>query len=146
MIGYCLLDAKSGQDYVFSTLADSKKAFTTRLAALRAARFLCTEAAETERDLVLKRTLPALTQTDIADLIVDEYRLQRAWSFTPQVLAIYGKGDLDNPITRRAILRFAVVCPEPAAKAFVEERRKVDPDGVREMEETMELEKRSAKP
>jgi hypothetical protein len=57
------------------------------------------------------------------------------------VLALYGKKGFDAPIVRQAILRYALSCPktDTAAATFVAERRKQDPELVKDAEDALKF-------
>jgi len=51
------------------------------------------------------------------------------------VLAQYGKPSHNAPITKRNIIRYALCCPLPEARQFVDSVRRQDPNIVRDLEE-----------
>jgi hypothetical protein len=113
--------------------------FITRFSALRALRFFLEE----RKDVISRTDLmvaleSALRQEDMADFAIEEYRKWQRWEYTDRVLKLFDKGP--NNVTRRAILRFALCCPDPRAAAFVQRLRREDAEWVREMEELLELE------
>jgi hypothetical protein len=73
---------------------------------------------------------------------VENLRRWQMWELTPQVLDLYGKKGHDAPLMRRAILRYALSCPRPEASTFVSQRRRVEPDLVKDVEETLQFEKK----
>jgi hypothetical protein len=112
-----------------------------RYAALRVIRFL----KDSRPDLVNKADLVGavqrlLAQADIADLAIEDLRKWADWASLDQVLALYDQKSHDVPIIKRAIVRFALACPEPKATAFVQNVRKADPDMVKDVEELLKLE------
>jgi hypothetical protein len=141
--GYVILDPKAGWKYVSEILADSKREFLTRYAALRTARFFW----EYRRDVVspadvIASLLPMIDQGDIADLPIDDLRRWGRWELTAKILMLYGQKTHNIPIVKRAIIRFALSAPadNKAAAAFVKARREDDPDRVRDIEELLKLE------
>jgi len=141
LAGYVMLQPKEGWEYVCATLADEKKDFTTRYAALRAARFFH----EFRSDLVPKKDVIdavalLLNEPDVADLAIEDLRKWQVWDLADRILALKEKNSHDIPIIKRSILRYALQCPKDAAKGFVAERRKKDPDGVQSQEELLKLE------
>jgi hypothetical protein len=95
-------------------------------------------------DLIPKKDLLAaydllLDQKDIADIAIEDLRKWKQWGKADRILALYGKDSHNIPIVRRAILRYALSCQDevPAAKAFVEEQRKLDPKRVKDAEELL---------
>ena len=142
LAGYVMLEPKEGWEYVRGTLKDSGTEFLMRYAALRTVRFLW----EYRPDLVDKKQLAdgvslLLAQDDIADLAVEDLRKWGVWEMTDQVLGLQKSGAYKTPIVRRAVLRFALSCPNSKAAAlYVEEQRKKDPTAVRDAEELLKLE------
>jgi hypothetical protein len=141
LAGYVMLQPKEGWDYVRATLKDEKKDFTTRYAALRAARFFY----EFRSDLVSKKDVIdgvalLLDEPDVADLAIEDLRKWQVWELADRILTLRNKDSHDIPIIKRSILRYALQCPKDAAKEFVAERRKKDPDGVQSSEELLKLE------
>ena len=142
MAGYVMLDKKGGWDYLRNTLMDEKKDFTTRYAALRAARFFH----DFRSDLIEKKDAVEaisvlLDQPDVADLAIEDLRKWQVWDLADRILALKDKESHNIPIIKRSILRYALECPKEAAKAFVDARRKADPDAVQSSEELLKLEK-----
>ena len=60
------------------------------------------------------------------------------WDLTAKVLAQYGRPTHDTPIVRRTIIRYALCCPQPEARQFIANLRRLDPELVRELEEGLE--------
>lgn len=141
LAGYVLLDPTTGWKYLEGMLANPALEFTTRYAGLRAVRFLW----DFHPELVAKKTLLAalsrlVEQRDIADLAIDDLRKWGEWSLTGKVLPYFTADSHDVSIVKRAIIKYALRCPDPAAQAFIAEQRKLQPQRVREIEELLELE------
>lgn len=141
LAGYVLLDPEAGWRHLEQLLANTNLEFTTRYAGLRALRFLW----DYHPDLIERRTLIAamsrlIEQRDIADLAIDDLRKWGEWSLTDKILPLYSAASHDVSIVKRAIIKYALRCPASAAKAFITEQRKLQPDRIREIEELLELE------
>ena len=68
-----------------------------------------------------------LDQPDIADLAVEEYRRHREVHLLKRILALHGRPGFEEPITRRAVLRFALTFKDnPAADRFIRQMREKD--------------------
>jgi hypothetical protein len=63
-----------------------------------------------------------------------------------RILALKDRESHNIPIIKRSVLRYALECPKEGAKAFVEARRKADPDAVQSSEELLKLEKTPPSP
>jgi hypothetical protein len=148
LAGYIMLKPKEGWDYTRAILKDSRKEFLLRYAALRTVRFLW----DLRPDLVEQKALKdgvvdLLDERDIADLAIEDLRKWQCWDMTERILGLRGKPPYEIPIVRRAILRFALTCPNIAqATKYVAEQRQKDPQAVADAEELLKLEQEAAKP
>lgn len=144
LAGYVMLAPKEGWDYVAAMLADSKREFMQRYAALRAVRFFHEYRPDVvSKDKVVAALLPTLSQKDIADLVVEDFRKWGSWEQAERVLDLYGKPGFSEPIVKRAVMRFALTCPPEKSKRaaeFVAERRKENAKYVEEIEELLSYE------
>jgi hypothetical protein len=141
MAGYTLLKPKDGWARVRRFLQDPEKPFRARYGAIRALQFFW----QSRPDVVAKKDLLEgvrliLDQGDVADFAVESLRRWGCWKLTDHVLGLYDKKSHDVPIVRRAILRYALVCPQPRAAAFVQKMRQQDQELVADIEETLQLE------
>src|SRR5262249_25543519 len=133
---------REGWTYLRDILEDAGLSIHLRLRARTALRTL--ESAHpgvvSQADM-LRTMLTLLNEGDLADLVVNDLRLWKRWELTEQVLGCYARDTQSARILRNAILRYALSCPEgPKVKAFLEERRKADPERVKDMEEWLALE------
>jgi hypothetical protein len=149
LAGYVMLQPKEGWKYVRAILGDSKKDFMLRYAALRAARFFKDSRPDiVPSEEVVAATALLLSQSDIADLAVEDLRKWNQWELADQILNLKKTPAFEVPIVRRAVLRFALSCAEkvPAAKSYVDEQRAKDAQGVTDAEELLKLEQTPATP
>jgi hypothetical protein len=139
--GYIHLRPREGWDLAMKILQDDKKPFAVRFAVVRTLRFYHNWKQEESKDNILRGEHIILSQSDIADMAIEDLRRWQLWDLTPDVLALHGKKGFDAPILRQAILRYALSCPQSdvAAAAFVAERRKQDPDGVKDAEDALKF-------
>lgn len=143
--GYINLRPREGWDIAAGILADGKKSFSERFAVTRMLRFYHGwKPAETRKEL-LRCLAVMVPDGEVADMAVEDLRRWKMWDLTASVLAQYGKASHSSPITKRTIVRYALSCPEPAARQFVTELRRRDPELVRELEEVLELEREAEK-
>jgi len=138
---YTMLKPKEGWEYVRNLLKDPSKEFLLRYAALRAVRFFW----DSRPDLLKKEDMvegvkSLLDQNDIADLAIEDLRKWNRWELCDAILSLQAKKSHDVPIIRRAILRYALSCPDNKAVAYVVEMRKRDPESVKDAEELLKLE------
>jgi hypothetical protein len=138
--GYIQLRPEEGWTLALDLLRDSSKDFQIRFAVVRTLRFYHGWKPEECKARVLRGLAAVLPQGDIADLAVEDLRRWQMWDLTDDVLALYGKKSHDAPLMRRAIVRYAMSCPKPKAKDFVAQRRRDEPDLVRDVEESLQSE------
>src|SRR5262249_39145483 len=142
LAGYVMLKPAEGWEFLHGILKDPAKEFTLRYAGLRAVRFLW----DSRPDLVKKKDMvdglcDLIEQSDISDLAIEDLRKWGVWEVAGKVLALKDKPSHDIPIVRRAILRYALSCPnKPEAVAFVGDLRKKNPEMVKDAEELLKLE------
>lgn len=140
--GYIQLRPREGWQLAQEILRDSKRSFTQRCAVIGTVRFYHQwKGKEIDRE-VLRSFSVLLDQGDIADMAIENLRQWKLWDLTPTVLAQYGKKSHDAPIMRRAIVRYALCCPRDDAARFVGQRRKQDSDLVKDVEESLQFEKK----
>jgi hypothetical protein len=139
--GYIHLRPKDGWDAALKVLQDDKKPFTVRFAAVRTLRFYHNWKPEESKENVMRGLKVILAQTDLSDMAVEDLRRWQIWDLTPDVLALYGKKGFDAPILRQAILRYALSCPksDKEVAAFLEDRRKQDPDAVKDADDALQF-------
>jgi hypothetical protein len=141
LAGYVMLKPKEGWAYTRQILGDPAKEFMLRYSALRTVRFLWDSRPDLiERKELLDGVCLLLDQGDVADLAIEDLRKWGQWGVANRVLGLHGKKSHDIPIVRRAILRYALACPEPKAVQFVTEQRKKDAETVKDVEELLKLE------
>lgn len=143
LCGYIRLRPRQGWDLAQAILGDGRRSFLERWAVLRTLRFYHGWKPEETKTEVLRGLEAAVTQGDLADLAFEDLRRWKMWDLTRLVLAQYGKKSHDAPIVRRAIVRYALSCPQPEAARFVEERRKHEPDLVNDVNESLQFEKQN---
>jgi hypothetical protein len=146
LAGYILLQPKEGWAYLRGILRDPSKEFMLRYAALRSARFFWDSEPKVKgkivvdkKDVVLAVCL-LLEQNDIADLAIEDLRKWNCWDMADRVLPLYDQKSHDIPIVKRAILRFALNCPQTKDGSLVQRVRKQDPELVKDVEELLKLE------
>jgi hypothetical protein len=127
--------------YVKDLLKDGKKEFTLRYKALLALRFFWDYRTDlASKDEIVKSITPLLDQSDISDLAIEDLRKWNRWELSDRILDLFGKKSHDIPIVKRSIIRYALSCPAPRAKEFIESRRKADPETIKDTEELLKLE------
>ncbi len=141
LAGYTLLKPKEGWEYIKGILKDPKKEFMLRYAGLRAARFFHDSRPDViDKKEVVDGVCLLLDQSDVADLAIEDLRKWGCWAAADRVLGLGEKKSHDVPIVRRAILRYALSCPDKKAAAYVAAMRQKDAEMVKDVEELLKLE------
>jgi hypothetical protein len=141
LAGYMHLRPREGWELALTTLGDARKNLQLRLAVVRTLRFYHGYQPKESRPQVMKGMEIMLAQPDLADLAVEDLRRWQVWDLTRDVLALYGKKGYDAPLMQRTLLRYALCSKDPAVVEFMRQRRKEEPDLVKEVEESLEFEK-----
>jgi hypothetical protein len=141
LAGFMHLRPREGWDVVLGALRDGRKPLPLRLAVVRTIRFWHGAQPRESRGNVLKCLAAMLAQGELADLAIEDLRRWQMWDLTGDVLAVYGKKGYDAPIMQQAIIRYAFSCDDAASRAFLDARRRAEPDLVRDVEEQIRLEK-----
>jgi hypothetical protein len=139
--GYVMLEPQKGWAYVQSFFDDTQKPFLMRYAALRTVRFLWDQRPDlVEKSTLVNGVVSLLRHPDMADFAIEDLRKWKRWELTNQVLDLFGQKTHATPIVQKAILRFALQSPEPAAAQFVRLQRQRDAEWVNDTEELLKLE------
>jgi len=139
LAGYSLLDPKAGWTAIRATLTDGKRNFAHRLSALQAVQFFQVTRAKDYRPIIVDTLKAVLPDPDLADLAIDDLRRWGWWDLSAEVLALYAKPTHAAPVYRKGIVRYALSCPDPIAKRFVEAVRKTEPKLVADVEDGLKL-------
>lgn len=139
--GLVMINPVDGWRELLATLADPKRPFLERNAALSAVRFQRNANPSAHKTELVQAARLLLPQGDIADLIVEDLRRWQAWDLADDVFVIYGRPTHAAPLMKRAIIRFGLCCPTPAGRRFVDARRAAEPDIVKDVEESLQFER-----
>ncbi len=142
LAGYIQLQPKEGWSLAYRLLADPKQQFGVRFAVVRTLRFYHGWQPK-ESDAHVRYGLGLIIPDgELADLAVEDLRQWQDWSQTKLILAQYGKRSHAAPIVKRSIVRYALSCPLPEARAFVSAVRRSDPETVNDLEEFLQIERK----
>jgi hypothetical protein len=148
MASYVMLEPQKGWAFVQDVVKQNERPFLVRYAGLQTMRFL----RESRPDLVnakdeadgknqiVKAVASILAIQDMCDFAIEDLRKWQRWEYCDQILAMQGQKNFSTPIIRKSILRYALQCPTPAARKFVEAERVRDAEYVDETRELLELE------
>lgn len=135
--GYIQLKPKEGWAMATRILSNGKVTLPIRLAVIRALQFHHGWKPKETKPFVLQGQKAILQQGELADLAIEDLRQWQWWDLTLEVLNRYGTKGFDAPIIKRAIIRYALSCPLPEAKKFVQTVRAQNKDLVEEVEDTL---------
>ena len=133
--GYINLRPREGWELARNILANRKLPFPPRYAAVRTIRFYHGWKPAESKTEILRGFDNLIEDGEMADLAIEDLRQWKVWDLTGKVLAQYGKPSHNAPIIKRTIIRYALCCPLPEARRFVDSVRRQDPDTVRDLEE-----------
>jgi hypothetical protein len=143
LAGYIQLRPRRGWDLAATILADPRRQFNERYSVVLTLRFYHSWKPAESRPEILRALSGMLEDGEIADVAIEDLRQWQMWDLTPRILGQYGKQSHAAPITRRAILRYALSCPPTdQTRPFLEAARMQDPAVVRDLEENLDIQRR----
>ncbi len=147
LFGYAVLDPEAGWNMLVTCAEQKDKHFLHRYAILQTVRRL----GANRPDLVDAKKCAAgtarfLKTPDMADFAIEDLRKLKRWEYCDAILEITTGAGFDTPIMRKSVLRFALQCPLPTAKTYVQIERNRDAERVAEVEELLALEKEDVGP
>ena len=134
---YIVLQPRQGWRLVLSQISDERQGFVDRHMAFGVIVFMKNWRAEADKEHILQGMKAAILSGDLTDLAAEELRRWQWWDLTDILLDCFGRSTHDSPIVRRAILRYAVSCPSESATRFVEKVRRIDPELVSEVVQSL---------
>lgn len=140
LAGYTVLRPRDGWEQAVRILSDAKKPFHHRHAVVRMIRFYHGWKPVEFREEIVQCYRVVIRDGELADFAIEDLREWKSWDLTGAVLTQFSKSSHQAPILRRAIVRYALVCPLPEARKFVETVRGQDRELVRELEEDLAFE------
>ncbi len=141
LAGYVMLKPKEGWEYVRGIAGNAKKDFLFRYNALRTMRFFWDFRPDVIRKEELQKGVELLLdQGDIADIPIEDLRKWKRWDALDRIIALMDRDSHQAPIVRRAIVKFAMSCPDKKAADFVKQMRAKDAEFVADVEEVLKLE------
>ncbi|MBI2804121.1 MAG: hypothetical protein HYX68_03955 [Planctomycetes bacterium] len=152
MSAYMMLEPKKGWTYVKDLVQSADKPFLIRYAGLQTIRFIREyrldllnpkdeKAAQNE---IVKGVAGIMKIPDMADFAIEDMRKWKRWEYCDQILGMFGQKGFSSSVIRKSILRYALQCDTPAARAFCKAQRLRDQEWFDEVRELLELESPSA--
>jgi hypothetical protein len=140
LCGYIYLQPRAGWELTLKILADRRRPFPERFAAVRTVRFYQGWKPAENKQSVLAGYGGLVEDGEMADFAVEDLRRWKMWDLTGKVLGQYGKASHNSPIVRRSIVRYALCCPDAEARRFVDALRRQDTELVHDLEEGLGFE------
>ena len=137
LAGYITIRPKEGWAFAQETLKNEKTSFLLRYASLRTMRFFYNSKPDETAGQVLQGLGSAISHSDISDIAIQDLRQWKRWEHTKLIVACYDQKSHQSPIVKNSIVRYALACPLPEARALVERVRRQDPELVRDLEEEL---------
>ncbi|MBY0585959.1 hypothetical protein K2X85_02220 [bacterium] len=135
LAGLYLLDPSHGESMIVELLRRQDSSSLQKASALAALRFIMADSPPADPGSMLRAVLPALDDQACAGQLIDEFRKAQIWDIGPEVVARFQK--LRDP---SAIVRFALMSPEPQAKAFIAHLEEVSPASVADARQSLQFE------
>ncbi len=132
---YLCLKGEDGVELVEKEfLLNEESDFTTTMGALSALRFHGTEVDIISRDRVVAAIRKLLDRSKMADLVISDLARWEDWSVTDKLVAMFKESKEENRWLRVPIVNFLMASPEPRAKEYLTELKKIDPGAVQRAE------------
>jgi hypothetical protein len=139
LVGCTLLDSTEGLATLGKWAEDPESRFLIRYAVIRTVRFFRAERPGVIADKDLYGVLGMLLDHhDVADFAIEELRKCRCWDNTDRVLAAPKKKGV-HPMLTRAVLHYALQCPDERCKDYVAKERQKCSKQVEDAEELLRL-------
>jgi hypothetical protein len=137
LAGYITMRPKEGWAFAEETLKDDKQSFLLRYATLRTLRFFYNANPQEAAPRVMQGMGQAIGHADIADIAIQDLRVWKRWEHTKLIISCWDKKSHQSPIVRQSMVRYALACKEPEARALLARARREDPELVRDMEDEL---------
>jgi hypothetical protein len=138
--GYIALEPREGWDLAARILADPKKSLTQRYAVVRMVRLYHGWQPKESKKEIMRCYQGLIPDGELADFAIEDLRQWKAWDLTATILAQWDKNTHKAPIVRRSIARYALTCPTPDARRFIDRIRPQNREMLAELEEDLALE------
>jgi hypothetical protein len=138
LAGYITMKPKEGWKFALEGLQKTdQKTFLLRYATLRTMRFFYNAKHDEFAPQVMQGLGLAIANADVADIAIQDLKGWKRWEHSKLILSCYDKASHKSAIVQNSILRYAIACPQPEAKALVERVRKQDPELIKYLEEEL---------
>jgi hypothetical protein len=142
LAGYIHLRPREGWELAHTLLRDGSKPMLKRLAAARTLSYFHGAQLKETQEPVLRCLDAMIGQGELADIAIEDMRRWDIRDRTRDILSLYGKKGYDAPLMKRTIVRYALCRKDDAnARSFLDDRRRAEPELVKEVEEALQFEK-----
>ena len=111
-------------------LTNSESDFTSTMGAVSALRFHGTEVEVVTRERVISAVRKLLDRPKMADLIISDLARWEDWGATDRLVKMFKESKKENRWLRVPIVAFLMASPEPRAKDYLAELKKLDPGSI----------------
>jgi hypothetical protein len=154
--GYLMIEGSAGLDVVDAKLLQNTETpFTEVFAAAQALRFMWIYSKKISHERLCKSMEELLVRSEIADIVIADLARWKDWTAMERVVKMYGKGEETTLSTRRAVVRFLLMCSKQpqgknqqaeivseqikSAQAHLKKLREADPKLVADAERFFEV-------
>lgn len=120
-------------------ISDKQRTFTERYGVLRFLRFQYEVDNAVNRKQIVACIDQMIDMPDMIDLAISQLRAWKCWDHQERIFKLFESTVVEAPITRIAVLKYALKCPSEEAKQFIARARLKDAKMVQDVEESLEL-------
>ncbi|HQR05828.1 MAG TPA: hypothetical protein PLN21_03345 [Gemmatales bacterium] len=132
-------DAAEVWNLARTILVDKQRSFTERYGVLRFLRFQYEVDNAVNRKQIIACVDQMIDLPDMIDLAIGQLRTWKCWDQQERIFKLFDSPVAEAPITRSAVVKFALKCPSDEAKQFIARARLKDAKLVQDVEESLEL-------
>ncbi|MFT3882302.1 MAG: hypothetical protein QM703_21950 [Gemmatales bacterium] len=139
LAGILRQDASEVWSLARTIIADKQRTFSERYGVLRFLRFQYEVDNAANRKQIVACVDQMLDLPDMIDLAIGQLRTWKCWDQQERIFKLFDSPVTEAPITRIAVVKFALKCPSDEAKQFIARTRLKDAKLVQDVEESLEL-------
>lgn len=129
---YMILTREAGLDRVDELFLKNKNSeYADTYAAIMAIRFHGSETDVIPRTRLVKSLRHMLDRPELADLVIPDLARWEDWEIMPKLIQLFVDADENSSWVRVPVVNYLRACPDPSAKAKIDELKKVDADAVK---------------
>jgi len=139
LAGILRQDAAEVWNLARTIITDKQRTFSERYGVLRFLRFQYEVDNATNRKQIVACIDQMIELPDMIDLAIGQLRTWKCWDQQDRIFKLFDSPVAEAPITRSAVVKFALKCPSDEAKQFIARARQKDAKLVQDVEESIEL-------